>query len=407
MASFLFIGLYFEVFMLLTLFERKDAFKESPKADISDPEKLPSVTVIVPCYNEQETVVRTVESLLDLDYPKKKLRISIVDDGSTDNTWEYISMYSKHPQIDTYKKKNGGKYTAMNYAIKRAKTDLVGCLDADSFVDKDALLKMVRKFQDDPETMAVAPAVKIYKPDSFFRALQYIEYIYGIFMKKLYSFLGAIHVTPGPFSIFRRGLFEEIGYFRHAHSTEDMEIAMRMHKNHKKIDNCHDAYVYTVGPRGFKGLYKQRVRWTYGFIKNCFDYRSLFFNRKHGNVGFLTLPLGLIGIVGAIVAISFVVINFVNSMIVRVQRIRTVGFQLRPPHFTFDAFFLSTHVASLLILCTLVMSVTILIMSQKMTGHSIRKRHFILYLAIYPFVAMTWICKSAYNAALSRGVRWR
>ncbi len=406
-SFFLFIAVYFEVFMLLTLFERhKEITAPSPLANTDDP-KLPSVTIVVPCFNEQGTIIKTVESLLALDYPKHKLFVSIVDDGSTDDTWQYVEKFTGHPQVSAYKKTNGGKYTALNYGIERATTDLVGCLDADSFVSNDALRKIVKKFQDDPKTMAVAPAVKIWKPDNILRGIQYVEYIYGILIKKLFGLLEAIHVTPGPFSIFRKEVFKEIGLFKHAHNTEDMEIALRMHDNDKKIDNCHDAFVYTVGPDTFRKLHRQRLRWTYGFMRNAFDYKHLFFNRKKGNVGFLTLPFSIASLLGLVATVVFFALNFGNKATEYIEKWRVVGFNFKLPSFHYDFFFAPITTLSIMAFVSAIIAIGMLIASQFLLRNHFRIRDFILYLLLYPLFAMTWILRSVFNVALAKGTSWR
>ena len=106
---FLFASLNFEVFLLITYFENRfDIKKENSDLDIS-PAKYPTVTIIVPCWNEEKTVSKTVHSILNLDYPKNKLKIMVVDDGSTDNTWQIIQKFKSNPQIELYTKNNGGK----------------------------------------------------------------------------------------------------------------------------------------------------------------------------------------------------------------------------------------------------------------------------------------------------------
>src|SRR3989304_5876098 len=89
----------------------------------------------------------------------------------------------------------------------------------------------------------------------------------AIYTKKMLGFMGGIHVTPGPFSIFRKKVFEDLGHYRQAHNTEDQEIALRMQSRGYKIDHCPDAYVYTISPNTIVKLYRQRLRWIYGFIK--------------------------------------------------------------------------------------------------------------------------------------------
>ena len=114
------------------------------------------------------------------------------------------------------------------------------------------------------------------------------------------GFLGAIHVTPGPLTIFRKKVFDDLGPYRHAHNTEDMEIAYRMQKNHYKIEQCNDAYVYTNTPETIIKLYKQRLRWIYGFINNTIDYRKILFRKKYGNFSLFILPANIISIFAVI-----------------------------------------------------------------------------------------------------------
>lgn len=405
-SFFLFSAVYFEVFMLLTLFEHRKSLSPTPLVNTQD-KSLPTVTIVVPCFNEQNTIQRTVTSLLQLDYPKNKLSISIVDDGSTDSTWEKIQTLQNNPQIEIFKKENGGKYTALNYGITKATTDLVGCLDADSFVSSDALRKMVQKFQDNTEVMAIAPAVKIWKPNNMIRSVQYVEYTYGIFIKKIFSMLGAIHVTPGPFSIFRRKVFAEIGLFKHAHNTEDMEIALRMHRHSKKIENCHDAFVYTVGPDTFRKLHTQRLRWTYGFLRNSIDYKDLFFNKKNGNIGFLTLPFSVISLVGVVIALILSIFIGAQNLSASIQRWSVVGFHPRLPSFNFDFFFAPINGFTLITTLSLVIAISMLIGAQRIAQGNICLRDFTFYMALYPFIAATWIVRSFYNLVFMKSTSWR
>lgn len=101
--AFLFVTLYLEVFFLITFFEERSNIKGKPKnAKLS---YYPSATIIVPCWNEESTVAGTVHSLLRLNYPKNKLNIFIVDDGSTDDTWEVVQKFANNPQITLMRKR--------------------------------------------------------------------------------------------------------------------------------------------------------------------------------------------------------------------------------------------------------------------------------------------------------------
>ena len=280
---FAFLSVYIQVFLLYTFLERrKDIVVRKDDEKLVLP-SYPTVTIVVPCYNEENTISRTVESLLSLEYPKDKLKIILVDDGSKDGTWELIKTFSINPQIEIYKKENGGKHTAMNLALEKTDSMFVGGLDADSFVHPQALVRIIQMF-DDEEIMAVSPSIIVHEPKNIIQKAQKAEYDMSVYNKKMFGFLGAIHVTPGPFSIFRKKVFDDLGPYRKAHNTEDQEIALRMQEAGYRIDHCPDAYVHTVSPHTVAKLYRQRLRWIYGFIKNAFDYRRLIFRKKYGPV---------------------------------------------------------------------------------------------------------------------------
>src|SRR3989344_7550140 len=145
----IYMGLFTLILFLVTFFEQKRELK-NPKIT-----KYYNVDVFIPAYNEEENIEKTIQSVLDLDYPKEKLKIVVIDDGSTDSTYNIAKRFEKQGVI-VYTKKNGGKASALNYAIKRSKADIVFSLDADSFVGKDNLKKMIGYF-DNPKVMAVTP----------------------------------------------------------------------------------------------------------------------------------------------------------------------------------------------------------------------------------------------------------
>src|SRR3990167_4989354 len=143
----LFITLFFEVFLLITYFEVKEELGWEDKYVGKNIKWFPTVTIIVPCFNKELTVESTISSLLNLDYPREKLSIIVVDDGSTDGTRSRLMQFKDRSQINLLWKKNGGKHTALNLALELVKSDLVGCLDADSFVNTNALKKIVPFFK--------------------------------------------------------------------------------------------------------------------------------------------------------------------------------------------------------------------------------------------------------------------
>jgi len=224
-----FLSVYVQVFFFVTFLEnRKKIVIRNGKTKLGF---YPSVTIVVPCWNEENTVAETVRSLLDLNYPKDKLKIFLIDDGSTDNTSNVINSFKEYQNIKVFHKENGGKYTALNLALENTQTEFFGCLDADSTADREALSRLISYFEKDPSVMAVAPSVIVHNPKNFIQQAQKAEYHMGVYFKKMLGFLGAINVTPGPLTIFRKKVFTVLGPYKHGHNTEDMEIAYRMQKN--------------------------------------------------------------------------------------------------------------------------------------------------------------------------------
>lgn len=399
----LFIALYVEVFFLITYFEFKDKEKETEK--IFTPVKYPSVSVIVPVWNEETTVLKTIFSLLKLNYPKDRLSIFIVDDGSTDNTWKVVQRFARNKQIKLLKKENGGKHTALNYALEFVDSDLVGCLDADSYVHPEALKRIVAKFEDS-EVMAVTPSVKIFEPRGILGLIQKSEYIFGIFLRKVFSYLNALYITPGPFSIFRRDVFRKIGGYKKAHNTEDMEIAMRMQKNNMKIGNVSNAFIYTVAPTNLFKLYKQRLRWVYGFIKNAIDYRSMFFKPQYGNLGMVVLPAASFSVFSTMYFFGSMILSWINSLIKTINEISTVGINFKG--FNFDLFYFNTDVIVFVSLIAVLGTLLIIVTSR---GLAEEKHKFgidsVFFLMFYTLLAPLWMTKAIYNVVFSQKTKWR
>jgi len=402
----LFVSLFFEIFLLVTYLEVREQIHFEKKYDLDRPSRFPTVTIIVPCFNEESTVEKSIQSLLALNYPKDKLNLLLVDDGSTDRTLEVFGRF-KDPRVKIFSKENGGKHTALNFALDKIETELVGCLDADSFVDKEALRRIVPYFEDST-IMAVTPSVKVHEPKTILEHVQKIEYSWGIFLRRMLASVGAIYVTPGPFSIFRKEVFEKLGQYRQAHHTEDMEIAMRMQKNQYKIVNSIDAHVYTVTPKTIRPLYKQRLRWTYGFLNNALDYKEMFFNKKYGNVGVFILPTAVISIFFTLYATLLFVWSGVGRAVDVFIKYRAVGFDWRftPP--SFDWFFLNTGVIPLITVVVFGLSLIILYLSIQIADNKFKlQRDVFYYLGLYVFIVPLWLAGSVYSTLFRRKISWR
>lgn len=421
--SFMFIILYFQVFLILTLLENRSYIKSEngrlegtgPDGetldDIHDADK-PTVTIVVPVFNEEKTVEKTILSLLDLNYPKDKLTIMVVDDGSKDNTWKFVQKFQGHPMIALHQKENGGKYTALNYAIEHATSEYIGCLDADSFVDREALNHILPYFAEEG-VVAVTPSMKIQNPDNILGMIQNAEYQLGIFTRKILAILDAQYVTPGPFSIFKREVFDDVGLYRHAHNTEDLEMALRLQEKHYKIRNAHRALVYTVGPRTIYKLYKQRVRWTGGFIQNALDYRRLILNPKYGNLGFLVLPLAMYSILATLIFLAYNIITLITRSFEAYNRFRVTGFDWRLDLQQFigtniDWWFYNLQSSLILGSIAVLIIIFAVIYGKRLAGIKENNYMDILYfLLLYSLISPLWLITSVYNTIRNRDAAWR
>ena len=401
---FLFIALYFEVFLLMTFLEKRP---EKPTKVL--PTRYPSVCILVPCYNEEQTIIATLASLLALDYPKEQLSIMVVDDGSTDNTAAILTPFiAQHPQITYHYKQNGGKYTALNFGITHTTAELVGCLDADSFVAPDALMEMVKQFERDKDVYALTPAMKVFHPKNIVEMMQAVEYTFGIFYKKMFDNLSAITVVPGPFSIYRRDVFDKIGLFRRAHNTEDMEIAFRMHAHHLKIGMAHNAHVYTTVPKTMPSLIKQRTRWSQGYLQNSLtEYRYMYFNPRYGNFGLLILPFGITSLVSGLYTAGYAIYRFFFIGWTKLSEPLVTGIPPHVPVVHFEWFYVNTSMLNFLVVVALCTTLTTILLGQRIAQQKLPLPWIMYYLLFFGFIAPFWLVRAAWGTIRGAESKWK
>lgn len=295
-----FVGLYFSLFWISVLmFNPKDNDKKLRKV-------WPSVTIILPMYNEQKHVEWTMESVFALDYPRDKLKVIAVNDGSTDNTLKILHELKEKYDFIIIDKKNGGKYTALNAALKVIDTEYFSCLDVDCSVEPDSMKRLIEEFDDD-NVAASMPIMKVNNPQNILQRVQWLEYTMNIFYKYIMGKLDCIHVTPGPLSTYRTDIVKKLGGFRKGHLTEDLEMALRLQDNHYVLKQSLSAIVYTNSPSTTKAFINQRTRWYQGTLLNVKDYKHFLFNRKYGEFGMYHMPLvaitGILALLGVLTVI--------------------------------------------------------------------------------------------------------
>lgn len=403
---FLFIAIYFEVFLLLTFLGSHGRTSRARALATH----TPRVAIIVPCWNEETTIAGTVHSLLELTYPPDRLQIILVDDGSTDGTPEAMRAFANEPRIKILRKENGGKHTAINAGIDLAQeADIIGCLDADSFVAPGALREMISYF-DDPKVAAVTPAMSVFNPRTVLERMQNAEYIFGIGWRHALALVNGIFVTPGPFSMYRKSVVDELGGFRYAHQAEDMEMALRMQRHGWHIENAPKARVYTKVPRNVFRLIKQRTRWTTGFLRNVLlDYRDLVGNPKHKALGLMVLPFGFLAVSGGIILFCVAMYMFASQIVRTVATVQGVPLiYILTPHFSVGWFFIPITFLVLLGLVASGISITFMILGKRISETPGNLwLDMLAYCLLYGFVAPWWLLRAVSDVALGTKRAWR
>jgi cellulose synthase/poly-beta-1,6-N-acetylglucosamine synthase-like glycosyltransferase len=249
------------------------------------PRQWPLVSVFVPAYNEAENIEAALQSLLNLDYPRYE--VIVVDDGSTDDTYNRALPFAgNHDRcaLHVYRKVNGGKWSAHNFAFRRSAGELVLCLDADSRVEPAALRRMVVHMAD-PEIAAVAGQIRVRNRTNVLTRLQAMEYLMGNGCARMaMSFNGTVLIVAGPLGLFRRCALEEVflqfgraerelkagqveGPFEGDTFAEDFDLSMAILSLGGRIRFEPSAVSNTRAPDSVFTLLSQRYRWCRGTIQ--------------------------------------------------------------------------------------------------------------------------------------------
>ncbi|HEY2722265.1 MAG TPA: glycosyltransferase, partial [Chitinophagaceae bacterium] len=247
------------------------------------------VSIIIPAYNEEVNAVKTIESLLQLDY--NNLDIVFVDDGSTDHTYEKIyDAFPDNSNVKVLKKENGGKASALNFGIANCTSNYVVCIDADTQLMPDAISKLMKYFTH-PEVGAVAGNVKVGNEKTILTKWQSIEYTTAQnFDRRAFDLINCITVVPGAIGAFRREAIVKAGGFTSDTLAEDCDLTVRILRNGYTIRNCPEAIAITEAPETLNQFMKQRFRWNYGIMQSFWKNRDVCFNPRYKSLGLVALP---------------------------------------------------------------------------------------------------------------------
>ncbi len=298
----------------------------------AESQNLLPISLIVPAHNEQENIVQNVKDLLKLDYPE--FEVIVVNDGSTDNTHrnmvEAFDMYPiesavqvkiptqeihniyfnpDYPNLYYIDKENGGKSDALNAGINVSRYPLFACLDADSRIERDALLILGNEFLKDTTTVVAGGFVRIANgsviedgqwksfemPKKMVERFQIVEYFRAFLAGRL-SWGSALLIVSGAFGVFNKQVTVEAGGYKTDTIGEDMEIVVRIHRymrTHRrkyKIKFCPQAICWTQGPMSMRDLQSQRRRWQIGLFDTLKSHFIMTCNPRFHSVGMLSIP---------------------------------------------------------------------------------------------------------------------
>lgn len=337
MAFTILLSIIYIIQMFVSLFRVRKNYSKNFSDDYLryvDSNNLLPISLIIPAFNEQENIVQNIRSLMKINYPCYE--ILVVNDGSTDKTGELvIDAFEMHPietairyQIPTKNirgvyfskkypnllfvdKENGGKSDALNAGINISSYPLFTCLDADSRVEKDALLKLSVEFIKDSRTVVAGGIVRIANgskivdgelkgfsmPKKLIERFQIVEYYRSFLSGRVFwSATNSLLIVSGAFGLFRKQTVIDVGGYKPNTIGEDMEIVvhihryMRKHKKKYKVVFNELSVCWTQGPMSFKDIRSQRRRWQIGLMDTLISHRVMTLNPRYGAVGLLSMP---------------------------------------------------------------------------------------------------------------------
>lgn len=294
----------------------------------------PPITLLAPAYNEEATCVEATRSLLNLRYPDYE--VVVINDGSKDRTIERLieafdlapaarfptaaiptqavraTLRSRvHPNLWVIDKANGGKADALNAGLNHARTPLVCAMDADSLLEREALIRIVRPFLEDDRTVAVGGIIriangcevhagsvtKVAMPRNLLAGIQVLEYLRAFLAGRVgWAAIDATLIVSGAFGLFRRGVVVAAGGFDTGTVGEDMELIVRLHRHCReqripyRITFVPDPVAWTECPETLRLLGRQRERWQRGLTETMVRHRRMLFNPRYGHIGTVVFP---------------------------------------------------------------------------------------------------------------------
>ncbi len=251
----------------------------------------PRVAVLIPAYNEEKVIERTIQGALDSDYPN--LRVVVIDDGSKDRTLEIVrrafAAEEAAGKVWILTKPNGGKAEALNFGLEHiGDAEIFVGIDADTIIAPDAIVRMVPHFLN-PKVAAVAGNAKVGNRVNLWTRWQALEYITSQnFERRALNTMGAVSVVPGAIGAWRTEAVREAGGFHVDTVAEDADLTMALLRNGYRVEYEDLALAFTEAPTTASALMRQRFRWSFGILQAIFKHKGVF--ARKGALGLVALP---------------------------------------------------------------------------------------------------------------------
>ena len=250
----------------------------------------PAVAVLIPAYNEEKVIVRTIRSVLHSNYPH--IRVIVIDDGSQDRTFDVArDAYPKEiaaGRLLVLSKPNAGKAEALNLGVEHVDEEVFVGIDADTVIAPDAVRRLVRYFAD-KRVGAVAGNAKVANRVNLWTRWQALEYITSQnFERRAMDLLDVVTVVPGAIGAWRTAAVKEAGGYPVNTVAEDADLTMNLLEHRYKVIYDDHALAFTEAPATARSLMRQRFRWSFGILQAVFKHRAA--ARTNRAMGFFALP---------------------------------------------------------------------------------------------------------------------
>lgn len=238
----------------------------------------PTVSILIPALDEERVIGRILRRMTELSYPKDKLQIIVIDDGSSDATGEIARRYSEHYNYITVVQRSRregrrGKASALNFGMKHAKCEIVLCFDADYYPQKDIVEKLVIAFENPKVGAVQGRVVVLNEPKNLVTRIVALERIGGYCIdQEARDMLGLITQFGGTVGGFRRNILESFGGFDESMLAEDTDLTLRLYLNGYKVKYEVNAQCYEEAVESWKSYWRQRKRWSMGHMQCAFKY---------------------------------------------------------------------------------------------------------------------------------------